>query len=639
MLVLGDSIRYFKKGCRNILFPASSGIEVEDIPLLIKLVRCIVYRDNGHYYSEITLEDIERVDWSRIHPLLFKERMLSWMAYCLKRSNLLGQVPVSCRHYLKYALLNAQVNFRESLSCYNELSGALGLVAIEHAPLKGVFLGKTIYRNLPYRTMGDVDIWVKQADVRKAHAYFMDHGYRALTFGIAGPYVLIGNVPLPKRSGKYGRICYMKGDSLVDVHWSPVYFFDHAEKYKAPQMCWVNAHKVNQNDFEGLFSKVDTVSDSTLRFHLRLILAHCLSHKHTSWQHYLDMGLLISETAVSKPVLVNKVMRMCTSELACDVEKFIDFLFDLIDVQKNILDIIDTYQELLCGAKPRSVLSRILTMFKFRRMGVNALKEVTEQKEKYLIEDLPPSLGPAIILHLDKEMAKEEYLSVCASVKTDISPNKITQERFSSLSPKLKKQIKLVIGCGVAPFAEKYFQSAFRKVCFIREPVDYALLLYDNICRQWTSTTQDDCGCMAWGPLLESVVEGDRPLPVDQWYVRNERLILTSHQLVRRFIKADLILSHEEAFHAAKEILDDCYFVGIVGQQQDYELLFEMLGASRGRLFSGQSERSHVKPEVIDSLRGLMMDRYHLEYELYEYALSLNKIRSSVLYDISVKMG
>ncbi len=632
MSVLSDLSRYFKVSLDKLTNPAPDDFEAADLPLIVKCIRCVVYRNEPQLAQRLELQDIVGIDWSYLYPILSRQRMVQWMAYALKISKLINEVPPSYRQSLIFAMLDSKGDFQQKADRYQHLSDALNLAGIKHAPLKGAFLGRVIYNDIPYRRMSDLDIWVEQDQLSNVHDWFSQNGYEVVTSPVAWSCFSFRKSAFLRKFRHEGRICYRRDDRAVDVHWSPVYFSFKSEERLRSSYCWLASQKLSDNEKNDLFSGFENVTPLLLRFHIRLIAAHCLGFWHTSWRHFLDLALLIHEAVPAKVSLCEKMKQISSSGLSGDAEDLVGFLFDLVNLSQAPEDVISYKERILskCNGN-HSFVSCFINTFKFKSLPIDSLEVVNEQKEKYLIEDLPLSLGSALNLYLGNKIIKEEYLSVYPSAQPGHSAEGTLSRHFSSLSSKEKRRIKVVIGCGTGPFAAEYFQSAFRKVCFIREPVDYALSLYDNICRQRTSTMQDDYGCMVSGPLLESVEEGDHLLPVDQWYVRNERLILTSHQLVQRFVKADLILSHQEACHAAKEVLDDCYFVGITEQPPDYELLFKMLGISGQCSAPNQAERGFVRPEEAKALKKLIDEKYQLEKDLYNYALSLNKARRLIL--------
>ena len=62
MSVLSDLSRYFKVSLDKLTNPAPDDFEAADLPLIVKCIRCVVYRNEPQLAQRLELQDIVGID-------------------------------------------------------------------------------------------------------------------------------------------------------------------------------------------------------------------------------------------------------------------------------------------------------------------------------------------------------------------------------------------------------------------------------------------------------------------------------------------------------------------------------------------------------------------------------------------------
>jgi hypothetical protein len=115
--------------------------------------------------------------WQRVAELARQQRVAELLFWRLKKPGLCEQVPAEVLEELHgAALLAASQNARSyhNLRAVFERFQEQGIPAIL---LKGAYLAEHIYGNIGARPMGDVDLLVKQADLKRAGALLLGLGF------------------------------------------------------------------------------------------------------------------------------------------------------------------------------------------------------------------------------------------------------------------------------------------------------------------------------------------------------------------------------------------------------------------------------------------------------------------------------
>lgn len=149
---------------------------------------------------------LDGTDWSRLLLLAEEHSVLAHLAACLNDCNILS-VPPEIRQSLAERLRTQNLL---TLRLTAELFRVLELFTTQGIPalvVKGPVLAARAYGNPSVRAYGDLDLLVRQRDIRKATESMMAAGYRA-----AVPLHAIDDGKIP------GQYLFSRCDLLVELH-------------------------------------------------------------------------------------------------------------------------------------------------------------------------------------------------------------------------------------------------------------------------------------------------------------------------------------------------------------------------------------------------------------------------------------
>lgn len=153
-------------------------------------------------------------NWDAVINLAARHRILPFITLALDKANALMQVPTLIRNGmiadLQQAVLDNMAKMKEFKKC-NRLFEEAGIPVI---PLKGVSQTQTIYREIPVRRMGDIDILIQKNDLKKSIRLLETNGFCFLN-------TLSNRWQREVLVGVLGRSSYVKGDLDIDLQWQP----------------------------------------------------------------------------------------------------------------------------------------------------------------------------------------------------------------------------------------------------------------------------------------------------------------------------------------------------------------------------------------------------------------------------------
>ena len=134
----------------------------------------------GNRKSE-SLNNIQSINWPKLFHLAQRHGVAPQLYYRLKASGLQDIVPLEIFQPLHQTYLR---NVARNMRLYHELARILGLLNQHKIPviiLKGAYLAKAVYGNIALRTMADIDLLLKEADLQRAVKLLHDSGYTSDT--------------------------------------------------------------------------------------------------------------------------------------------------------------------------------------------------------------------------------------------------------------------------------------------------------------------------------------------------------------------------------------------------------------------------------------------------------------------------
>lgn len=179
----------------------------------INLIKFIIGRMINSKEERIKgLLSLQRINWRIFKELIVYHDLIPFAYLTLKNSN--SFLPQDLREFLKnnyYCTLTRCQNLWQE---FLRMSIAFEQAGITLVPIKGIALLQDIYTNLPFRPMTDIDLIVKEEDLKKAEVVFYDLGYRKELYGLKEEYW---------RRNQYHITFYKKEEQkvpFVELHWS-----------------------------------------------------------------------------------------------------------------------------------------------------------------------------------------------------------------------------------------------------------------------------------------------------------------------------------------------------------------------------------------------------------------------------------
>ena len=204
--------------------------------------------------------DIESVNWPEILNLAQRHGVAPLLYYRLKNVGLQEIVPEQTFQALQQAYLS---NAARNMRLYHELGQILTVLHERNIPvivLKGAYLAEAVYDNIALRTMTDIDLLVKEADLQRAVEILYELEYAPDT-----TWATTAHLPPFVKPGK----------TRIELHWA---LEDPASPFTI--------------DTDGLWERArKAVIANVTVYNLSqedLLLHSCL---HLAFRHYFTIGL------------------------------------------------------------------------------------------------------------------------------------------------------------------------------------------------------------------------------------------------------------------------------------------------------------------------------------------------------------
>ncbi len=258
------------------------------------VLRCLgaLVRQPGPDVPPPDPDEVASLDWDWIARAAHEQAVVGFVWHLLKERGILPQVPPAAAAEME--VLAFQYAVIHSIRC-QQLEEILRLFEdrrLPAMPFKGSALARGIYRDLPYRRMGDIDLFVREAD-RPA----VCDALRSASF--ARPYFHMKNrwhasifreIDMPLDSD--GRESFLKPGWDLDVHVAP--------RYR------VSGESV-RIDVDPLWTRASRTAGSTAELdpadHAALLLLHAADLNDPHLAQMLDLAMITERHTISRQVL------------------------------------------------------------------------------------------------------------------------------------------------------------------------------------------------------------------------------------------------------------------------------------------------------------------------------------------------
>ena len=170
------------------------------------------------------LPEVSSMNWEAVVRICQAHRVLGFVAYSLEANGVFPSLDPKIRALLSAEIMRCERENRFFLSRFKEISLLFSDQNIPILPLKGIDLSFRVYRNLPFRQMGDLDLLIRETDLGVASTFLFGLGYRLKQFPTKNRwhdrfYSDPPDTSLEKI--RKGRASFEKNGLDVDLHWHP----------------------------------------------------------------------------------------------------------------------------------------------------------------------------------------------------------------------------------------------------------------------------------------------------------------------------------------------------------------------------------------------------------------------------------
>ncbi len=248
--------------------------------------------------QSVTAPDLGAVDWRRFMAAAVRDKALGLVGHALDRTGLLRSVPPDARLAFYSAMLAAEANLQKKRQHLTIALDALRDASISVLLIKGISLADTIYRNMPYRQMSDIDLMFRPEQRDSAIAALAARGFRPVATRNRGQLRFFFQ--------SLGRASFSHPDAgEVDVHWNPSYWTGRSRARLDIDGIWNRSIAV---EGEGVDVRRLSAEDDFV-----LLFLHALEFRGIYTYHLLDLALLLVERRLTERTLDESLARQFPS--------------------------------------------------------------------------------------------------------------------------------------------------------------------------------------------------------------------------------------------------------------------------------------------------------------------------------------
>lgn len=191
---------------------------------ILRCIKAVVLRED--LCVEMESDFPGTLDWNWIVRTSHDHRLLGFVAFILDKGNLLKQLDHEVQLKLNAGLRESQLRNRFKQKQFQEVNAILAMTSIPVIPLKGVALTHLIYHEIPFREMHDIDILVKQSDLKKSFRLLAEAGFCRLD---TSPSKNRWHEKIYAETDSLwddrilGRVAVIRDELELDVHFNPTY--------------------------------------------------------------------------------------------------------------------------------------------------------------------------------------------------------------------------------------------------------------------------------------------------------------------------------------------------------------------------------------------------------------------------------
>lgn len=227
---------------------------------------------------------LDHLDWEVVARIAQNGKVLGLIVAALQRRKLLNDLPLHAQALLMASLLRYERDCALRKKQFAELAELLSQHSIQFVPLKGIALCHSVYTDLPYRVMSDLDLLIHSDDLERIRELLEKVGFTRATKMFRNRWHdLIAEQAL-------GRMTLVSANLDLDLHGELNYLIGHQLLSVNVQTAWQRVSLM-----PGVAGDVLTLAPEDLIWHLFI---HLVEGSAPALVQLLDVGLVLKKYAM-----------------------------------------------------------------------------------------------------------------------------------------------------------------------------------------------------------------------------------------------------------------------------------------------------------------------------------------------------
>lgn len=249
---------------------------------------------------------LQTLNWDWIINICYAHRTLASVAYVLMKQNCIHDLNSKTQKTMQAVLLQWGWLVQKRLNEFEEANRVLEAAGIKVMLLKGIALNQRLYRDMPYRTMNDIDLLVKEDDLDKLcgvldrEGFQPSHQERVLRYRWHD--IIFREI---EQNIAKERKDFRKGGITLDFHWHLNYWIGKGYVEMDARSVWQEATPLPH-----LGGNVYLPAPRHFLSHLFIHAAHSYEFRPPMMIHLLDLLLVLKEFQMKPDDVLNSAIKV-----------------------------------------------------------------------------------------------------------------------------------------------------------------------------------------------------------------------------------------------------------------------------------------------------------------------------------------
>lgn len=304
-------------------------IDVKKIPIELKLITALTNLDEKNI-DTVKIRNIlkSNLEWDYFFDLALFHRVYPIVYKNIVKLDL-KEVPKDILGRLRFRTNKNNLQMMKITAELVKVTALFDTEGIKSISVKGPALALKLYKNLNYRPSRDLDILIKEKDIKKAEKLLVDLGYK-----VEHRKEKLNDKEIADYMKKHRHFCYYHSEKRmrIELHWNLYYpsshmtkEFDFNEFWRKKKEINISGHMINVFSDEDLFFILTLHGASHGWFRLRWLYDMVLFHKEIDIPNNKKILEAIRsnkiEDYVTQIYILSESLFRIDSNILCDFEK------------------------------------------------------------------------------------------------------------------------------------------------------------------------------------------------------------------------------------------------------------------------------------------------------------------------------